>query len=170
MLRKHGYLLALLPCVLVAQGPAGSQDAAKAKTLDGLAKTPFLTQRSADAVKNVMAGGAKHKAEEKVLDPAAPSAATASPNAVKPALNAPAAGQPANGQPTPAAAPEPKFGWRLIGISVGKRQGIALFESDGKSKSVSRGAQLDSDSKVLSISKTRVTLDFHGKRLELMPW
>ena len=75
-------------------------------------------------------------------------------------------------KPTIPAAPvaATTFTWRLVGISYGKRDGMALFQSDGKSMSACIGTTLDPDTKIVSVTRDLVIVDFHGKRLELTPW
>ena len=168
MMRALALLLVLVPCMLLAQDRA-KQQSDRAKVLDVAATTPFFTKKGADAVKRVIAGGDAHKADEKALDgpdplrPAAPqqSAGAKPTDGPQPQAQPPQAPQPA---------PEPTFAWRLVGISYGKRHGMALFQADGHAVTVQNGMTLDSETKVVSISKWRVVVDFHGKRLELTPW
>jgi len=169
MLRKLALFAVLAPCLIGAQGSVKTSQGDRTKVLDVAAKTPFFTQKGADAVKKVIAGADARKADEKVLDPAdskpsgqTPIAPTGTP-AQLPATQAPS-------QAPQAPAPEPVFAWRLQGISYGKRHGMALFVQDGKDVSAFNGSTLDPDTKVLSVTRRLVVVEFHGKRLELMPW
>ena len=171
MLRQLALSLLLVPCLGVPQNLAPNKD--RVRALDAAAATPFYTKKGADALKHVMAGGDERKLEEKATDPFVSKLGGAP--AVNPAPSGPATpsgpGQ-VPGQPQPAAQPQPDpvFAWRLVGISYGSRQGMALFQTDGKSVSAYNGATLDPETKVVSVSRTRVVLVFHGKRLELTPW
>jgi hypothetical protein len=170
MIRNVVLAIVLLPCLAVTQGVAKVQKD-RAKVLDGAAMTPFFTQKGADAVKRVIAGADARKEDEKATDPLDGKAA-------KPGQAAPLKfgpnGLPIQGNPAPQQQapppPDAPFTWRLIGISYGKRQGMALFQANGVNKTVWDGSDLDSDTKIVSVSRSRVVIVFHGKRLELSPW
>ncbi|MFI5386497.1 MAG: hypothetical protein ACHQ50_10300 [Fimbriimonadales bacterium] len=169
MLRVFAITLLLVPGLLAAQNQSKLQND-RTRVLDVAASTPFFTKRGADAVKRVIAGGQARNIDERVLAPLDEKPGPAAPNAGP--GQPPKLGQAPQGQPqAPAApAPEPKFGWRLAGISYGSRHGLALFQADGKSISVGNGSALDPDTKIVAVSKSIVVLDFHGKRLALTPW
>jgi hypothetical protein len=173
MLRKLALSLLLVPSLGVPQNPAVEKS--RGKALDAAAATPFYTKKGADALKRVMAGGDDRKRDEQATDPldgkptivpagkslpAGPAAAAKGQNPGEPQLQA----QPA------APAVEPVFAWRLVGISYGRQKGMALFQADGKTISAHDGATLDPETKVVSVTRSRVVLVFHGKRLELTPW
>jgi hypothetical protein len=172
MLRQLALSLLLVPCLGVPQNPAPSKD--RVKALDAAAATPFYTKKGADALKRVVAGAEERKQDEKVTDPldgkttVVPGAKPPPGGTVPTGTAAPGQAQPVT-QPAPPA-PDPVFAWRLVGISYGSHQGMALFQTDGKSVSAHNGASLDPETKVVSVSRTRVVLVFHGKRLELTPW
>lgn len=172
MLRVTAFALILLSVVVSAQDKSKAQPD-RGKVLDAAAKTPFFTQKGADAVKRVIAGGQVRNVDEKLLDPATKAAAQPNPaQTPQPAPGQPSQPgpvQPGQQAPTPPPAGKP-FTWRLIGISYGKRQGMALFLLDGKSKSVCKGESLDEDAKVLSVDRRHVVLMIHGKRVALSPW
>ncbi|HVT12632.1 MAG TPA: hypothetical protein VHE55_10215 [Fimbriimonadaceae bacterium] len=168
MLRKIVFSTLLVPVLIGAQGIVKAPQADKTKVLDAAAKTPFFTQRGADAVKRVVAGGDAHKADEKALDPT-PQGGPAQPG--QPGLPGQLPpGQPQPNQQAPAPPPEQPFAWRLVGISYGKRKGMALFQQNDRNKSVFAGETLDTDVKVVTISRRAVVLLVHGKRIALMPW
>jgi hypothetical protein len=164
MLRTLAISLLLLPCLIAAQDQS-KQQKDRTRVLDTAAKTPFFTQRGADSVKKVIAGGQVRKDDETVLDPVDPKTPPSRPLA--PGQKAPQKGLPS---PAPAPVPEPVFAWRLIGISYGKHHGVALFQSAERSRTASPGTSLDVETKVLSVDKSHVVLMFHGKRLDLIPW
>jgi len=171
MLRKLAFSAVLLPCLIGAQGLIKAQQTDRTKALDAAAMTPFFTKRGADAVKKVIAGADARKADEKVLDPL--DTKPGEPMSPQGAQGKPVQGQPLpgpGGQSPQAPAPPPVFSWHLLGISYGSRQGMALFQAGNQSVSVFDGSSLDPDTKVVSITKRLVVIEFHGKRLELMPW
>lgn len=175
MLRITAFALILLSVVVPAQDKSKAQPD-RGKVLDAAAKTPFFTAKGADAVKRVIAGGQVRNVDEKLLDPAAKAPAqqnatqTPQPAPGQPAQpNQPGPAQPGQQAPTPPPADKP-FTWRLVGISYGKRQGMALFLLDGKSKTVCKGESLDEDAKVVSVDRRHVVLLIHGKRVALSPW
>jgi len=171
MLRRFAFTAVFLPCLIGAQGLIKPPQADRTKALDAAAMTPFFTKRGADSVKKVIAGADARKADEKVLDPL-----DAKPGQPMPQQGA--QGKAIQGQPLPgpggqgpaAPAADPIFAWHLMGISYGKREGMALFQAGSQSVSVFNGSSLDPDTKILSITKRLVVVVFHGKRLELMPW
>jgi hypothetical protein len=165
MLRTWAISLLLISCLAAVAQDKSKVTKAQTRALDAASATPFLTKKGGDAVKRVIAGGDEHKADEKAFAPAdAKGAPPMSPNFAQPQMQGPQ-------MPAPVApAPIPPFEWRLIGISYGKKQGMALFQSTGKSLTVSSGGTLDPDTKIVSISHKTVVLVYHGKRLELTPW
>lgn len=177
MIRNLVLAAVLLPSLVLSQGMSKGQgeDPAKLRkqrtnVLDTAAKTPFFTQKGADAVKRVITGADTHKDDEKATDPLDSKSQGGAPSA-KPQPGQPGptdAGAATKQQPVPE--PEPTFAWRLIGISYGSKHGMALFRDTASTKSVGAGASLDTDTKIVSITRSRVVLVFHGKRLELIPW
>lgn len=171
MLRNLALLLVLVPAAIFSQDAAKVQRD-RTKALDAAATTPFFTARGAAAVKRVIAGADAMKNDEKVTDPLDAKSA-AQPGGK--AAGAPAGQQAPGALPAPqqrpaAPAPDPVFGWRLVGISYGKKQGMALFRTEGRQQTVVNGASLDPDTKILAISRSKVRLEFHGKKLDLTPW
>ncbi|HTQ09222.1 MAG TPA: hypothetical protein VMI31_04050, partial [Fimbriimonadaceae bacterium] len=69
MLRNLALSAVLLPCLIGAQGLVQGPQPDRTKVLDAMGKTPFFSQRGADAVKRVVSGAAERKEEEKVTDP-----------------------------------------------------------------------------------------------------
>lgn len=169
MLRRLAVTAVLLPSVLVAQNVIKGQND-RTKVLDVAANTPFFTKAGANAVKKVVAGGESHKADENVLEPVDTKAASQPQSPKGPSVPGAAPGGPDNKPQAAPPAPEAPFAWRLIGISFGRRNGMALFESGGKNLTVQTGAVLDGEAKVIEVTKQRVVVLFHGKRLELIPW
>lgn len=169
MVRKLALALVLLPTLGIPQGGLIKSQEKRTKALDAAATTPFFTKRGAEDVRKVVAGADRQKQDEKATDPfdgkrADPRGVTNPQSPIVP---------PQEGQNPPVAqkpAPDPVFAWRLVGISYGKRQGMALFEGSGKDISVQSGSQLDSETKIVSITSKQVTLTFRGKRLALTPW